>query len=188
MVEFHSLWSLPMAKKLAERLAEFDTYWHEDPFRLDNVGDLAEYAPHSKAWVCASETLAYTHSLPRVPGDRRGGRRHARPVLVRRPHRSAQDRRHGARPGTRRSRRTTAPGRSSTLRRAIFSLHARNALIQESVRAFYTGWYRELVTELPVIADGHVSISDRPGLGLELLPGIEERHDATVRTYRLAGG
>ncbi|HEV7323868.1 MAG TPA: mandelate racemase/muconate lactonizing enzyme family protein, partial [Bosea sp. (in: a-proteobacteria)] len=37
MVEFHSLWSLPMAKKLAERLAEFDTYWHEDPFRLDNV-------------------------------------------------------------------------------------------------------------------------------------------------------
>ena len=40
MVEFHSLWSLPMAKKLAERLAEFDTYWHEDPFRLDNVGDL----------------------------------------------------------------------------------------------------------------------------------------------------
>ncbi len=44
MVEFHSLWSLPMAKKLAERLAEFDTYWHEDPFRLDNVGDLASYA------------------------------------------------------------------------------------------------------------------------------------------------
>ena len=34
MVEFHSLWSLPMAKKLAARLAEFDTYWHEDPFRL----------------------------------------------------------------------------------------------------------------------------------------------------------
>ena len=58
MVEFHSLWALPMAKKLAERLAEFDTYWHEDPFRLDNVGDLKEYARHSKAWVCASETLS----------------------------------------------------------------------------------------------------------------------------------
>ena len=65
MVEFHSLWSLPMAKKLAERLAEFDTYWHEDPFRLDNIGDLREYARHSKAWVCASETVSYTHlTLP----------------------------------------------------------------------------------------------------------------------------
>ncbi len=63
MVEFHSLWSLPMAKKLARALAEFDTYWHEDPFRLDNIGDLADYAPHSQAWVCASETLAYTHSF-----------------------------------------------------------------------------------------------------------------------------
>jgi galactonate dehydratase len=61
MVEFHSLWQLPMAKKIAERLAEFDTFWHEDPIRLDNVQDLGDYARHSKAWVCASETLAYTH-------------------------------------------------------------------------------------------------------------------------------
>ena len=63
MVEFHSLWSVPMAKRLAERLAEFDTYWHEDPFRLDSIRDLADYARHSKAWVCASETLSYTHAF-----------------------------------------------------------------------------------------------------------------------------
>jgi L-alanine-DL-glutamate epimerase-like enolase superfamily enzyme len=63
MVEFHSLWSLPMAKKLAQALAPFDTYWHEDPFRLDNIADLRSYAPHSKAWVCASETLAMTHAF-----------------------------------------------------------------------------------------------------------------------------
>src|SRR5450830_1815092 len=31
------------------------------------------------------------------------------------------------------------------------SLHAPNALIQESVRAFYRGWYQELVTELPTV-------------------------------------
>ncbi len=36
------------------------------------------------------------------------------------------------------------------------SLNATNALIQESVRAFYTGWYQELVTELPRIEHGHV--------------------------------
>ena len=31
-----------------------------------------------------------------------------------------------------------------------------NTLIQESVRAFYTGWYRELVTVMPVIENGYV--------------------------------
>ena len=65
-----------------------------------------------------------------------------------------------------------------------FSLHARNALIQESVRAFYTGWYKELVTGLPVITDGMVSVSDQPGLGLELLPGLEKRADAVSRISR----
>ena len=62
-----------------------------------------------------------------------------------------------------------------------FSLHARNALIQESVRAFYTGWYKELVTELPVVKNGMVTIGATPGLGLELIPGLEKRHDAVLR-------
>ena len=41
MVEFHSLWNLPTAQKLAAALEPFDTYWHEDPIRMDNLGDLA---------------------------------------------------------------------------------------------------------------------------------------------------
>ena len=57
MVEFHSLWSLPMAKKLARALEEFDTYWHEDPFRLDNLDDLPTSRRHPRPGV-ASETLA----------------------------------------------------------------------------------------------------------------------------------
>ena len=56
-----------------------------------------------------------------------------------------------------------------------------NTLIQESVRAFYTGWYRELVTELPLVQDGMVRLNDKPGLGLELLPDLHSRADATVR-------
>lgn len=39
-----------------------------------------------------------------------------------------------------------------------FSMFARNTLIQESVRAFYTGWYTELVTALPVVKDGQVTV------------------------------
>ena len=49
------------------------------------------------------------------------------------------------------------------------------------MRAFYTGWYNELVTGLPTVANGEVTISDAPGLGLELAEGLERRADAVVR-------
>jgi L-alanine-DL-glutamate epimerase-like enolase superfamily enzyme len=61
------------------------------------------------------------------------------------------------------------------------SLNLPNAFIQETVRAFYRGWYRELVTGLPEVVDGHITVTDRPGLGIELVEGLDRRDDATVR-------
>jgi len=61
------------------------------------------------------------------------------------------------------------------------SLNATNALIQESVRAFYTGWYKELVTELPRIEKGYIYPMTGPGLGMKLLPDILKRKDAHIR-------
>ena len=181
MVEFHSLWSLPMAQRLARALAQFDTYWHEDPLRLDNLADLKAYAQHSKAWVCASETLAYTHSFREyletgVAGVAMldlswcGGLSEARKIAALAeawhvpvaPH--------------------DCTGPVVYAASCHFSLHARNALIQESVRAFYTGWYTELVTELPPITKGEVTVNMKPGLGLDLLPDLDRRRDASVRT------
>jgi len=181
MVEFHSLWSLPMACRLAERLTEFDTYWHEDPFRLDNVGDLAEYKKHCKAWVCASETLNGTHAFREYLQSGAagvvmldlswcGGLTEARKIACMAeawhvpvaPH--------------------DCTGPVVYAASCHFSLFARNALIQESVRAFYTGWYGELVSALPQVTQGEVSVDlNQPGLGLTLLPGIATRKDATVR-------
>ena len=65
------------------------------------------------------------------------------------------------------------------------SLNATNALIQELVRAFYTGWYQELVTELPRIEQGYVYPMTGPGLGTRLLPEVPARKDATVRRSAL---
>ena len=64
------------------------------------------------------------------------------------------------------------------------SLHARNALIQETVRAFTTGWYNELVTELPPITQGTIRDTGKPGLGIRLLPDLDKRKDAVVRFSR----
>lgn len=183
MVEFHSLWSLPMAQRLARALEPFGTYWHEDPLRLDNLADLKAYAPHSKAWVCASETLAYTHSFREyletgVAGVAMldlswcGGLSEARKIAALAeawhvpvaPH--------------------DCTGPVVYAASCHFSLHARNALIQESVRAFYSGWYTELVTELPAITRGEVTVNMKPGLGIDLLPDLDRRKDASVRVTR----
>ena len=181
MVEFHSLWSLPMAKKLAERLSEFDTYWHEDPFRLDVVGDLADYARHSKAWVCASETLNGPHAFREYLSTGAagvvmldlswcGGLTDARKIA-----------------GMAEAWHTPVAPHDCTgpvvyMASCHFSLFAPNALIQESVRAFYTGWYTEIADALPQVANGEVTVDfDRPGLGIDLLPHVMTRPDASVR-------
>jgi hypothetical protein len=185
MVEFHSLWSLPMAKKLAERLAEFDTYWHEDPFRLDNVGDIKDYARHSKAWVCASETLSYTHAfreyletgaagVAMLDLSWCGGISEARKIAALAEARHVPVAPHDC------------TGPVVYMASCQFSMHARNALIQESVRAFYTGWYKELVTTLPKVENGEVTIDfAAPGLGTELLPDLHKRKDAVQTFSRL---
>jgi L-alanine-DL-glutamate epimerase-like enolase superfamily enzyme len=180
MVEFHSLWSLPMAKRLAQALRPYGTYWHEDPFRLDSVRDLKAYAQHCDAWVCASETLNGVHAFREyletgaagvVMLDLSwcGGLTEARKIagmaeayhVPVAPH--------------------DCTGPVVYMASCHFSLHAPNALIQESVRAFYTGWYTELVTALPTVRRGEVTVPDGPGLGLELRPGIEARPDAIRR-------
>jgi L-alanine-DL-glutamate epimerase-like enolase superfamily enzyme len=53
----------------------------------------------------------------------------------------------------------------------------------ESVRAFYKGWYQDLVTGGPIVKDGMISIPEAPGLGVELLPDVREREGVVSRRY-----
>jgi galactonate dehydratase len=182
MVEFHSLWRLPMSQKIARALKPFNTFWHEDAIRMDSLDLLRQYAPHTDALICASETLSYkwgfkdylqTNVAGVVMLDLSwcGGLSEARKIaamadawqLPVAPH--------------------DCTGPVVWAASTHFSLHAPNALIQESVRAFYSGWYKELVTELPTVKDGMISLNEKPGLGLELLPDLHLRRDAVLRTF-----
>jgi galactonate dehydratase len=64
---------------------------------------------------------------------------------------------------------------------AHFSVATKNALIQETVRAYYTDWYREIVTGLPTIERGQISPPSSPGIGTELRPEFLARPDVHVR-------
>ena len=180
MVEFHSLWNLPMAKKLAKILEQYNPTWYEDPIRMNSPQALAEYARSTSVWTCASETLGsrfpYKEMLDRdamhvVMADLcwTGGLTEGRKIAA------MADTYH----------RPFAPHDCIGPVGFIAGIHASfsqpNTLIQESVRAFYTGWYKELVTVLPTIENGYVLPMEGPGLGTDLLPALFERSDLTVR-------
>jgi L-alanine-DL-glutamate epimerase-like enolase superfamily enzyme len=172
MVEFHSLWQLLPAIRIAKALAPFDTYWHEDPIRMDSLASLGRYAAASPAPVCASETLATrwafrdlleTGAAGVVMLDLGwcGGLSEARKIaamaeawhLPVAPH--------------------DCTGPVVLAASTHLALNAPNALVQESVRAFLRTWYRDLVTALPEVRDGTITVPPGPGLGLELLPDLD---------------
>ena len=65
------------------------------------------------------------------------------------------------------------------------SLNAPNALVQESVRAFYRTWYRDLVTALPEVKDGMIAVPPGPGLGLDLNPELDRAFSVRRRVSDL---
>lgn len=172
MVEFHSLWQLLPAIRIAHALAPYGTYWHEDPIRMDHLGELKRYAEVSPAPICASETLGSraafrdlleTGAAGVVMLDVAwcGGLSEARKIasmaeawhLPVAPH--------------------DCTGPVVLTASTHLSLNAPNALIQESVRAFHRGWYRDVVTALPPITRGQITVPEGPGLGLALLPDLD---------------
>jgi L-alanine-DL-glutamate epimerase-like enolase superfamily enzyme len=172
MVEFHSMWQLLPAIRIARALAPYGTYWHEDPIRMDSLGDLRRYAEASPAPICASETLGSraafrdlleTGAAGIVMLDVAwcGGLSEARKIaamaeawhLPVAPH--------------------DCTGPVVLAASTHLSLNAPNALVQESVRAFYRGWYRDVVTALPPVTRGQITVPPGPGLGLALLPDLD---------------
>ena len=66
-------------------------------------------------------------------------------------------------------------------------MHLPNAIVQESVRAFWSGWYGDLVTALPVIERRDGVPPGGPGLGPALRPEVFERADAQIRSTSKGG-
>ncbi len=172
MVEFHGLWQLLPAMQIARALSPYQTFWHEDPIKMDSLSSLKRYADASTAPISASETLGNrwgfrdlleTGVAGVVMMDLSwcGGISEARKIasmaeawhLPIAPH--------------------DCTGPVVLCASTHLSLNAPNALVQESVRAFYRGWYRDLVTALPTIKNGMITVPPGPGLGMELHPDLD---------------
>ena len=184
MCELHSIWSLPAAREIAAALRDVGIYWAEDPIKMVNASALADYRRQAGIRVCASETLATRYgfrellekdSVDYVMIDLSwcGGVTESKKIAA-----QAET-----------FQRPIAPhdctGPVVLIASLALALNAPNAIFQEVVRAYYTGWYKELVTELPRIENGFAHLMTKPGLGSELQPGLKQRADVSVRRSEL---
>lgn len=180
MLEMHGLWSAPAAVEIARAVAPYGVHWIEDPIPMANFGALADLRRQVPIKVTASETVAGRHQFLALIEARAvdvvmldlswcGGVTEAKAIaaiaeaahLPVTPH--------------------DCTGPVVWAASCHLALHAPNALVQECVRAFFTGWYRELVEGLPRVEAGTVRPADGAGHGVRLKPGLAERPDARRR-------
>ncbi len=184
MVEMHGLWTLPPALRIAEALKPFDVAWLEEPIRYNELDAMAELARHIAIPIAASERLASRQVFKQLI-DRRaasvimidlawcGGLSEARKIANMAEASELPVSLHDC----------TGP----VVYAASCALSATlpNVNYQEAVRAYYSGWYTEIVADLPPVIQGKVSPLEGPGLGLSLRRELFARPDAIARSSRL---
>ncbi|GMQ93536.1 MAG: mandelate racemase/muconate lactonizing enzyme family protein [Acidimicrobiia bacterium] len=185
MIELHGLWNLPSAVAIVKALEPYEIRWVEDPIRPDAAGALVRLKNETAVPIAVGETVAGSRGyLPLLTGGGldiaivdavwTGGITAARKVaslvdsfgLPITPH--------------------DATGPMGLMAGIHLNLSQPNGFVQEIVRAFYHGWYQDLVVGLPEIANGRIAASDGPGFGVELTRGLAERPDVSVRSTTLS--
>ncbi|MEO7243360.1 MAG: mandelate racemase/muconate lactonizing enzyme family protein [Variovorax sp.] len=180
MAEFHSLWNLPTSVRIAKALAPLEPFWMEDPIRMESATSLKSYRDQTGLPVCASETLATRFGFrPFLEAECVdfvmldlswcGGLTEARKIATMADAWQRPITPHDC----------TGP---VVLCASIhLALHAPNTLVQEVVRAYLSGWYRDVVTTVPPLQHGYITVPEGAGLGLCLLPDLKLRADALVQ-------
>jgi galactonate dehydratase len=180
MLEMNNSFNLPTAKRIAHFADEYELFWYEDPIRADDLEALKAFADSTHVPLAASETLATRWSFRDLLNSRAagvvlldiswcGGITEAKKIATMAEAYQLPIAAHDC----------TGP---VVLFASIhLSLNAPNAFLQEAVRAYYRGWYNDVVTTIPIIEKGFALPPTEPGLGTKLLPDIKRRPSALIR-------
>lgn len=179
-IELHCKWSLPAAIQIARALEPYQILWLEDALTPEPADDLARLVSETSVPICASERL-FTRYAFRQLLERRaahivmpdviwtGGLTEGRKIatmadtyhLPIAPH--------------------DCTGPVNVFACAHLCASMPNAMLMETVRAFYLGFYADLVEPNIDVRHGHLYFPDAPGLGVRLRPEVWQRPDATVQ-------
>ncbi|MEX2262600.1 MAG: mandelate racemase/muconate lactonizing enzyme family protein [Bryobacteraceae bacterium] len=179
-MEFHGYWNLPCAIDIARALEPYRPMWLEEMLPQDNLSAYAELAGATSLPLCVSERLMTRYGFRELLENRAarivmpdiswcGGISEAKRIasmaethyLPVAPHNCGGPVLHAA--------------------SAHLAANVTNLCILESVRRHYLEEYRGIVTDTLPAVDGQIPLPNGPGLGIELLPEVLARPDATVR-------
>ena len=180
LIEGHSRWDLNCALRIARALEPFDPLWMEDMIKPDSAADLARLAKENRIPHSVSERLFTRYAFREILEAQAcrivmpdlvwtGGITEGRKIAI------LADTYHLP----------IAPHDCTGLVALLANLHlgasATNAMILETVRGFYGGWYAEAYTHNIEIREGFAQVPTRPGLGTALRQELLGRGDVRVR-------
>ncbi len=184
MLELHALWSTPAATVIANAVEDYKPFWVEDPIKHESSEALKRFKASINSPLTVGETtgtrwdhwrLLSTGAVDHLMLDPGwvGGITEAVKV-------TALASTYGV---------PVAPhdctGPVVLTAGVHLGMSQPNIELQEMVRAYYFGWYQEMVTELPPYKDGKIWATEKPGLGISLRKEVSLRDDAIVRWSRL---
>ena len=167
MIELHALWMPGAARQIVRALNDYDIFWVEDPIRSDFVPELADLRETTGIPIAIGETLTGKPHFANVVASGAadiltldigwtGGITEAQKI-------AALAEAHGV---------LIAPhdctGPVGLAVATHLSTASRQALIQETVRASYYGWYPSIAEGGPILDGGVIRPSDTPGNGVRL--------------------
>ncbi|MCK6472238.1 MAG: mandelate racemase/muconate lactonizing enzyme family protein [Planctomycetes bacterium] len=180
ILEGHGYWSLSAARTIAEALEPYRPALLEDLIRPDHAKTLAELRRSTKTPICASELVLTRYGVQALldaeacdvvmtDATWTGGISEARKIGVLAEAHNRGVIFHDC----------TGP---ATLAASLhLAAHAPNTWMQEMVRAYTKGFYRELADHSFELKDGRLLPPSSPGLGLKLKESARRRPDATVQ-------
>jgi L-alanine-DL-glutamate epimerase-like enolase superfamily enzyme len=170
-MEFHGLWNVASAKRIARHMEQYDPMWLEELIEIGDVESYAEVARSTSLPVNVSERLMtkyqYNHLLSRVPVDVVmldlewvGGFSEAVKVAAMAEANQVPLAPHNC------------GGPVLHFANLQFGAALSNLMIMESVRGRYDGWHRDLVTTPGEGENGRLLIPEGPGLGTRLSESV----------------
>jgi L-alanine-DL-glutamate epimerase-like enolase superfamily enzyme len=178
-IEGHARWNLPEATKIARALEPYDIMWLEEIIPPDNVESYARLKADTMIPLCVSERLFTRFGFRPVIEQNAadiimpdmawtGGITETRKICALADTYYLPITSHD----------TIGP--VALWSAAHLMLHIPNAMIMETVRAYYDGWYAEVMTDPIPIADGMLWLAGKPGLGTALREEVLRRPDVHI--------
>ena len=178
-IEGNARWNLPAAIQIARALEPYNIMWLEEMIPPDNVESYARLKAESRIPLCVSERLFTRFGFRRVVEANAadiimpdiswtGGISETRKICAQADTYYLPVTGHDA------------TGPVALWAAAHLMLHIPNAMILETVRAYYNGWYNDIVTAPIPINEGMLSLPHKPGLGVALREEALSRPDARI--------